>query len=68
MSLRISVEIMALRIRNNKNIKGFQVKIDHRSFLGFIMNKDKTEGLWVGKLEHCKVKVCVCGVLNGKKN
>ena len=24
----LSVEIMALRIRNNKNIKGFQVKID----------------------------------------
>ena len=24
----LSVEIMALRIRNNKNMKGFQVKID----------------------------------------
>ena len=24
----LSVEIMALRIRNNKNIKGFQVQID----------------------------------------
>jgi hypothetical protein len=24
----LSVEIMALRIRNNKNIKGFQAKID----------------------------------------
>ena len=24
----LSVDIMALRIRNNKNIKGFQVKID----------------------------------------
>jgi hypothetical protein len=24
----LSVEIMALRIRNNKDIKGFQIKID----------------------------------------
>ena len=87
----LSVEIMALRIRNNKNIKGFQVKIDEinhsikisqladdttlffnskseiplalneieifGSFSGLIMNKDKTEGLWIGKLKHCKDKV-----------
>jgi hypothetical protein len=82
---------MALRIRNNKNIKWFQVKIDeinhsitisqlvddttlffnskteislalneieiYGSFSGLIMNKDKTEGLWIGKLKHCKEKV-----------
>jgi hypothetical protein len=82
---------MALRIRNNKNIKGFQVKIDEinhsikisqladdttlffnskteiplalneieifGSFSGLIMNKDKTEGVWIGKLKHSKDKV-----------
>ena len=82
---------MALRIRNDKNIKGFQVKIDEInhsikisqladdttlffnskteiplalneieifcSFSRLIMNKDKTEGLWIGKLKHCKDKV-----------
>ena len=87
----LSVEIMALRIRHNKNIKGFQVKIDEinhsikisqladdttlffnskteiplalneieifGSFSGLIMNKDKTEGLWIGKLKHCEDKV-----------
>jgi hypothetical protein len=87
----LSVEIKALRIRHNKNIKGFQVKIDEinhgikisqladdttlffnskteiplalneieifGSFSGLIMNKDKTEGLWIGKLKHCKDKV-----------
>jgi hypothetical protein len=26
-------------------------------FSGLIMNKDKTEGLWIGKLKHCKDKV-----------
>ena len=26
-------------------------------FSGLIMNKDKTEGLWIGKLQHCKDKV-----------
>jgi hypothetical protein len=95
----LSVEIMALRIRNNKYIKGFQVKIDEinhnikisqladdttlffnskteislalneieifGSFSGLIMNKDKTEGLWIGKLKHCKDKV---GELNGQTN
>jgi hypothetical protein len=82
----LSVESMALRIRNDKNIKGFQVKIDEinhginisqladdttlffnykteislalneiaifGSFSGLIMNKDKTEGLWIRKLKH----------------
>ena len=95
----LSVEIMALRIRNNENIKGFQDKIDEinhsikisqlvddttlffnskteislalneikmfGSFSGFIMNKDKTEVLWIGKLKHCKDKV---GELNGQTN
>jgi hypothetical protein len=27
----LSVEIMALRIRNNKDIKGFQIKIDEQT-------------------------------------
>jgi hypothetical protein len=27
------------------------------SFSGLIMNKDKTEGLWIGKHKHCKDKV-----------
>ena len=95
----LSVEIMALRIRNNKYIKGFQVKIDEinhnikisqladdttlffnskteislalneieifGSFSGLIMNKDKSEGLWIGKLKLCKDKV---GELNGQTN
>ena len=90
---------MALRIRNNKNIKGFKVKIDEinhsikisqladdttlfinpkteiplaldeieffGSFSGLIMNKDKTEGLWIGKLKHCKDKV---EEINGQTN
>ena len=77
---------MALRILNNKNIKGSQAKIDEinhsikisqladdttlffnskteiplalneieifGSFSGLIMNKDKTEGLWIRKLKH----------------
>ena len=93
-----SVEIMALRIRKSKNIKGFQVMIDEinhsinisqladdtlffnskteislalneieivGSFSELIMNKDKTEGLWIGKLKHCKDKV---GELNGQTN
>ena len=87
----LSVEIMALKIRNNRNIKGFQVKIDEInhsikisqladdttlffnskteisfslneieifcSFSRLIMNKDKTEGAWIGKLKHSKDKV-----------
>ena len=79
---------MALRIRNNKNIKGFQAKIDEinhsinisqlvddttlffnskteislalneifGSFSGLIMNKDKTEGLWIGNISIAKTK------------
>jgi hypothetical protein len=90
---------MALKIRNNKNIKGCQVKIDEInhsinisqladdttlffnskseislalneiemvcSFSGLIMNKDKTEGAWIGKLMHSKDKL---GELNGQTN
>jgi hypothetical protein len=86
----ISVEIMALRIRNNKDIKGFQIKIDEQThsikisqladnttlyfnskndisvamneieifgnFSGLMINRNKTEGLWIGKLKHSKVK------------
>jgi hypothetical protein len=87
----LSVEIMALRIRNNKDIKGFQIKIDEQThnikisqladdttlyfnskndisvamneieifgtFSGLMINRNKTEGLWVGKLKHSKDKV-----------
>ena len=86
----LSVEIMALRIRNNKDIKGFQIKIDEQThsikisqladdttlyfnskndisvamneieifgnFSGLMINKNKTEGLWIGKLKHSKDK------------
>ena len=86
----LSLEIMALRIRNNKDIKGFQIKIDEQThsinisqladdttlyfnskndisvamneieifgtFSGLMINKNKTEGLWIGKLKHSKDK------------
>jgi hypothetical protein len=81
---------MALRIRNNKDIKGFQIKIDEQThsikisqladdttlyfnskndisvamneieifgnFSGLMINRNKTEGLWIGKLKHSKDK------------
>jgi hypothetical protein len=81
---------MALRLRNNKDIKGFQIKIDEQthsikisqsaddttlyfnskndisvamneieifgSFSGLVINRNKTEGLWIGKLKHNKDK------------
>ena len=87
----LSVEIMASRLRNNKDIKGFQIKIDETthsikisqladdttlfctskeeiyiafneietfgSFSGLLMNKNKTGGIWVGKLKHSKDKI-----------
>ena len=87
----LSVEIMALRIRNNKDIKGFQIKIDEQThsmkisqladdttlyfnsendisvamneihiadtFSGLMINRNKTDGLWIGKLKHSKDKV-----------
>jgi hypothetical protein len=87
----LSVEIMALRIRNNKDIKGFQIKIDEQThsinisqladdttlyfnskndisvamneieivctFSGLRINRNKTEGLWIGKLKNGKDKV-----------
>ena len=87
----LSVEIMALRIRNNKDIKGFQIKIDEQThsiqisqladdttlyfnskndisvamneieifgnFSGLMINRNKTEGLWIGKLKHSQDKV-----------
>ena len=86
----LSVEIMALRIRNNKDIKGFQIKIDEQThsikisqladdttlyfnskndisvaineieifgnFSGLMINRNKTEGLRIGKLKHSKDK------------
>ena len=87
----LSVEIMAIRLRTEHNIKGIQVKLDKRNhnlkisqladdttlflgtkneitlalnvieifgtFSGLKLNRNKTEGLWVGKLKHCKEKV-----------
>ena len=87
----LSVEIMASRLRSNKDIKGFQIKIDEKthsikisqladdttlfctskeeiyiafneietfgSFSGLLMNKNKTGGIWVGKLKHSKDKI-----------
>ena len=84
----LSVEIMALRLRGNRSIKGIQVKLEQKthcikisqladdttlflgskdeislamneieifgSFSGLILNRNKTEGIWVGKLKHCK--------------
>ena len=86
---------MVLTIRNSKNKKEFQVKIDEINhsiklsqladdttlsfnskteislalneieilgpFSGLIMNKDKTEGLRIWKLKHCKNKVVCVG-------
>jgi hypothetical protein len=85
------LEIMASRLRNNKDIKGFQIQIDEKthsikisqladdttlfctskeemyiafneietfgSFSGLLMNKNKTGGIWVGKLKHSKDKI-----------
>ena len=76
----LSVEIMALLIRNNKDITGFQIKIDEQThgikisgwhttvfnskndrsvatFSDSIVNRNKTEGLWIGKLTQSKNKV-----------
>jgi hypothetical protein len=87
----LSVEIMALRIRHNNDIKGFQIKIDEQThsikisqladditlyfnskndisvamneieivctFSGLRVNRNKTQGLWIEKLKHSKVKV-----------
>jgi hypothetical protein len=87
----ISVEIMALRLRENKNINGIKVKINDKahiikiyqladdtmlfvssktdialamneieifgSFSGLILNRNKTEGIWIGKLKNCKDKI-----------
>ena len=87
----ISVEILACRIRQDNDIKGFTFKMDGRSrsikisqmaddttifvnskedvgkalniieefgsFSGLKLNRNKTEGLWIGKLKHCKEKI-----------
>lgn len=87
----LAVEIMAIRIRNNSNVKGIQVKLDTKThnlkisqladdttlflgskdeivnalnlietfgtFSGLKLNREKTEGIWVGKLKSCKDKV-----------
>ena len=87
----LSVEIMALRLRDNKEINGIQINLEniaHKikisqladdttlfcsskddasnamneieifgSFSGLKLNRNKTEGLWVGKLKHSKDKI-----------
>ncbi|VDI81457.1 blast:Transposon TX1 uncharacterized 149 kDa protein [Mytilus galloprovincialis] len=87
----IAVEIMACKLRNDYNIKGFEIKLDHSkhnlkisqladdttlflkskneiiaalnvieifgTFSGLKLNKNKTEGIWIGKLKNCKDKV-----------
>ena len=87
----ISVEIMALRLRGNVDIKGIQIKLDGNThsikisqladdttlffgskaeisvalnvieifgtFSGLVLNRSKTEGIWVGKLKNCKDKL-----------
>ena len=91
LSFVLSVEIMALRLRKNRDIKGFVVKLDNKnhrikisqladdttlflsnkkeikaamneieifgSFSGLTLNKNKTEGIWIGKLKNSKDKV-----------
>ncbi|XP_071138839.1 uncharacterized protein [Mytilus edulis] len=86
----IAVEILSCRIRQDNNIKGFQIKLDTKThslkisqladdttlFLksknevrhtlniieifgtlsGLKLNRSKTEGIWLGKLKHCKDK------------
>ena len=78
----IAVEILACRIRQDKNLKGIQIKFDELaddttvfvqskieisiafkiietfgSFSGLILNRNKTEGMWIGCLKHCKDKI-----------
>ena len=87
----IAVEILACRIRQDKNLKGIQIKLDGRthslklsqladdttvfvqskieisiafniietfgSFSGLILNRNKTEDMWIGCLKHCKDKI-----------
>ena len=87
----IAVEILACQIRQNKDIKGFQIKIDTMnhsikisqmaddttlflankrdvslalnvieifgSLSGLKLNRSKTEGIWLGRLKHCKEKI-----------
>jgi hypothetical protein len=81
------MEIMVLRLRENKDINGIKVKIDDKahiikisqladdttllssktdialamneieifgSFPRLILNRNKPEGIWIGKLKNCK--------------
>ena len=86
-----AVEILANRIRNEKQIRGFKIKLngsnlsikisqladDTTLFLkskneisialniieifenlsGLKLNRSKTEGVWLGRLKHCKEKI-----------
>ena len=86
----LAVEIMAIKIRENKNIKGLEIKLESSTntlkicqladdttlflhskqditaalnlierfgnFSGLKLNRTKTEGIWLGKLKHCKEK------------
>ena len=87
----ISMEIMALRLGENKNINGIKGKIDDKAHIikisqladhtplfvnsktdialavneieifgslsGLILDRNKTEGIWIGKLKNCKDKI-----------
>ena len=86
----IAVEVLACRIRQDKSIQGFQIKLDGKnhtlkisqladdttlflkskqditlslnlieifgSLSGLKLNRSKTEGIWLGRLKHCKDK------------
>jgi hypothetical protein len=85
-----AVEILANRIRNEKQVRGFEIKLNGSNhsikisqladditfflkskneisialniieifgnLLGLKLNRSKTEGIWLGRLKHCKEK------------
>ena len=86
----LAVEVMAIKIRENKKLKGFEIKLDGKTnslkicqladdttlflkskkdislainlietfgtYSGLKLNRNKTEGMWLGKLKHSKDK------------
>jgi hypothetical protein len=53
--LILSVEIMALRIRNNKDIKGFQIKIDEQTHSIKISQLADDTTLYFNSKSHCSL-------------
>ena len=87
----LAVEIRACRIREDKDLKGIQIKLSGKScslkicqladdttlflkskqdvsiamniieifgnYSGLKLNKNKTDGIWLGRLKHCKEKI-----------